>query len=65
MLTPDDERTLQVLEAVATHSDALFPMRDWLKLESEGMVVPTPWYKITDAGRARLAELREKKGRVI
>jgi len=68
MLTPDDERTLQALEAVdiGEHDGTQ-------DLHNAGMVCivrfpPNPFglkYRasLTDAGRAKLAELREK-GRV-
>lgn len=67
MLNHDDERTLQVLEAVASgnplsnddaieaiiHSGFVTYHRGGIRIE----------WQLTDAGRAKLSELREKKGR--
>ncbi len=72
MLTPDDERTLQVLEAVVErrlYKHGSIPMdvlkfTRWLPLTDEsGEVFLGATLRITDAGRAKLAELRQKKGR--
>lgn len=69
MLTPDDERTLQVLEWTVSHGSG-YPTRMHAKL---AFISECDWceqllkynescdrYQLTDAGRAKLAELREK-----
>ncbi len=75
MLTTDDERTLQVLEAVVErrlykHGNSVSIPMDvlkftrWLPLTDEsGEVFLGATLRITDAGRAKLDELREKKGK--
>ena len=62
MLTNDEHRTLQVLEDTDKFYRRFHP--HGLPIVNPEWLMECGWI-LTDAGRARLAELREKKGRVI
>ncbi len=62
MMTPDDERTLQVLDAVDHGFDSrIVGVADFSRLYEYGFIRRCG--VLSDAGRAKLDELREKKGR--
>ncbi len=66
MLTTDDERTLQVLEEV--HATGHVGVKGWYSAYVSGLVMQEKrkrgyGWVLTDAGRAELDRLWEKKGR--
>lgn len=76
MLTPEEESTLQVLEICSETQDPVEQNRRirgdlvWIcsDIKRQGFVRRRwegylSWGELTDAGRAKLHELREKKGR--